>query len=157
MWLILSQPVLYGILSSWSMSLYFKICYPKLGPNSWCILCVCVLVAQSCQILCYPMESNPPGSSVREILRARTLEWVAMPFILTISKIEWESYSSFGSPGRPFPHVELGVNTSCLCRFPSLFQTLAANLAVPQNCVFPSTFSFFFFTKSNFILFLNFT
>ena len=103
--------------------------------------CVCVFVAQSCLILCYPMESNPPGSSVHGILWARTLEWVAMPFILTIGKIEWESYSSFGSPSRPFPHVELGVNTSCLCRFPSLFQTLAANSAVPQNCVFPSTFS----------------
>ena len=26
-----------------------------------------------------PVDSNPPGSSVRGILQARTLEWVAMP------------------------------------------------------------------------------
>ena len=26
-----------------------------------------------------PMDCNPPGSSVQEILQARTLEWVSMP------------------------------------------------------------------------------
>ena len=39
-----------------------------------------VLVAQSCQTLCYPMDCSPPGSSVRGILQARILEWVAIPF-----------------------------------------------------------------------------
>ena len=34
---------------------------------------------QSCLILCDPMYYSPPGSSVRGILRARILEWVAMP------------------------------------------------------------------------------
>ena len=29
--------------------------------------------------LCDPMDSSPPGSSVRGILQARKLEWVAMP------------------------------------------------------------------------------
>ena len=29
--------------------------------------------------LCDPMDCSPPGSSVREILQARILEWVAMP------------------------------------------------------------------------------
>ena len=28
---------------------------------------------------CDPMDCRPPGSSVQEILQARTLEWVAMP------------------------------------------------------------------------------
>ena len=37
------------------------------------------LVAQSCPILCDPMDCSPPGSSVHGILQARTLEWVAMP------------------------------------------------------------------------------
>ena len=30
--------------------------------------------------LCEPMDYSPPGSSVRGILQARILEWVAMPF-----------------------------------------------------------------------------
>ena len=43
-------------------------------------VCVCVLVAQSCQILCNPMDCRPPGSSVHKILQARILEWVAILF-----------------------------------------------------------------------------
>ena len=39
-----------------------------------------VLVAQSCLILCYPMDCSPPGFSVHGILQARVLEWVAIPF-----------------------------------------------------------------------------
>ena len=34
---------------------------------------------QSCQALCNPMNCSPPGSSVHGIVRARILEWVAMP------------------------------------------------------------------------------
>ena len=41
-----------------------------------CALC---LVAQLCPTLCDPMDYSPPGSSVRGILQARILEWVAMP------------------------------------------------------------------------------
>ena len=37
------------------------------------------LVSQSCPTLCDPMDCSPPGSSVRGILQARTLEWVAVP------------------------------------------------------------------------------
>ena len=36
-------------------------------------------VAQSCLTLCYPVDCSPPGSSVRGILQARTLEWVDLP------------------------------------------------------------------------------
>ena len=39
-----------------------------------------VLVAQSCPTLWDPMDYSPPGSSVRGILQARILEWVAIPF-----------------------------------------------------------------------------
>ena len=35
---------------------------------------------QSCLTLCDPIDSSPPGSSVPGILRARTLEWVAISF-----------------------------------------------------------------------------
>ena len=34
---------------------------------------------QLCLTLCDPMDCNPPGSSVHEILQARIGEWVAMP------------------------------------------------------------------------------
>ena len=35
---------------------------------------------QSRLTLCDPMDCSPPGSSVRGILQARLLEWVAMSF-----------------------------------------------------------------------------
>ena len=38
-----------------------------------------MLVVQSCLTLCDPMDCSPPGFSVRGILQARTLEWVALP------------------------------------------------------------------------------
>ena len=38
------------------------------------------LVTQSRLILCDPMDCNPAGSSVHEILQARILEWVAISF-----------------------------------------------------------------------------
>ena len=34
---------------------------------------------QSCTTLCNPMDYSPLGSSVRGILQASVLEWVAMP------------------------------------------------------------------------------
>ena len=37
------------------------------------------LVAQLCLTLCDPIDCSPSGSSVHEILKARILEWVAMP------------------------------------------------------------------------------
>ena len=39
-----------------------------------------LLVAQSYLTLCNPMDYSPPGSSIQEILQARILEWVAIPF-----------------------------------------------------------------------------
>ena len=39
-----------------------------------------VLVAQSCLILCDPMDCSVPGSSVHGMLQVRILEWVAIPF-----------------------------------------------------------------------------
>ena len=37
-------------------------------------------VAQSCPTLCDPMDCSLPGSSIRGILQARVLEWVAVSF-----------------------------------------------------------------------------
>ena len=52
-----------------------------------CIYCNMISIAaavakslQSCQTLCDPIDGSPPGSSVRGILQARTLEWVAISF-----------------------------------------------------------------------------
>ena len=49
-----------------------------------CCICYCQPVRcakslQSCPTLFDPVDSNPPGSSVHEILQARILEWAAMP------------------------------------------------------------------------------
>ena len=45
-----------------------------------CSVCVCVCVCtRSCPTLCSPLDRSPPGPSVRGILQARILEWVAMP------------------------------------------------------------------------------
>ena len=50
------------------------------SPHSW--QCVCILSGSvvSDLTLCDPMDCSPPGSSVYEILQARTLEWVAVSF-----------------------------------------------------------------------------
>ena len=37
-------------------------------------------VTQSCPTLCDPMDCSLPGSSVRGILQARVLKWVAISF-----------------------------------------------------------------------------
>ena len=39
---------------------------------------MCVLVTQSCQTLCDPMDRSPQGSSAHGILQARVLGWVAV-------------------------------------------------------------------------------
>ena len=36
-------------------------------------------IAQSCSILCHPVDCSPPGSSVHGISQARILEWAAIP------------------------------------------------------------------------------
>ena len=43
-------------------------------------------VARSCLILCYPLNSRVPGSSVHGILQARIVEWLAVPFSRGSSK-----------------------------------------------------------------------
>ena len=48
--------------------------------NFYSIKCVCAKLLQSCLTFCDPMNCSPPGSSVRGILQARILGWVAMPF-----------------------------------------------------------------------------
>ena len=85
---------------------------------------VCVLVAQSCPTLCNHIDCNPSGSSVHEILQARILEWVNIPFSRGSSwpkdqvepgSIELQvDYLPSGPPGKPFAnssHWQYGNET----------------------------------------------
>ena len=45
---------------------------------NYSVMC-CARSLQSCPALCDPVDYSSPGSSVHEIIQARTLEWVAMP------------------------------------------------------------------------------
>ena len=42
-------------------------------------VCVHAKLLQLCLTLCDPMDCSPPGSSVHGILKARIMEWAAMP------------------------------------------------------------------------------
>ena len=46
-----------------------------------------MIVTNLCLILCDPMNCSPPGSSAHEILYARILEWVAIPFFRRSSQL----------------------------------------------------------------------
>ena len=46
----------------------------------WWGVCMHAKSLQSCLTLCYTMDHSWPGSSVRGILQARILEWVALSF-----------------------------------------------------------------------------
>ena len=41
---------------------------------------MCVKLLQPCLTLCDPVDYSPWNSSLHEILQARILEWVTMPF-----------------------------------------------------------------------------
>ena len=58
-----------------------------------------VLVTQSFLTLCDPMDCNPPGSSVHEILQARLLQWVAISFSTKDSKADSKNEHSVPTVG----------------------------------------------------------
>ena len=50
-----------------------------------------------------PVDCSPPGSSAREILQARLLEWVAIPFSRGSSQLRdqtWVDFLSTEPPGK---------------------------------------------------------
>ena len=74
-----------------------------------------VILVQSCPNLCDPRDCSPPGPSVRGILQARILEWVAIPF----------------SRGSSWPRVRTWV--SCITgRFFTVCATREAHHGTPQ-------------------------
>ena len=97
-----------GWLLPWALILLlnssFWLVSPTALPCSWVCVCVCVCVckvAQSCPILCNPMDCDPPGSSVLGILQARILEWVAISFSRGSSQLRYGTHVSYVScPGR---------------------------------------------------------
>ena len=70
----------YGIILK--CQLYHHSCKLLFTLGFMIILCmyVCAMSLQSCLTLCNPMDCSLPGISVHEILQARILDWVAMPF-----------------------------------------------------------------------------
>ena len=57
-----------------------KFLFPKINCQYFTYICIFSKSLQSCPTLCDPIDCSPPGSPVREILQARTLEWVAISF-----------------------------------------------------------------------------
>ena len=85
----------------WLASLFFQQYKIQLSVNAFCLQCFLVIHSvdpqahfpglglaaaaaaksfQSCPTLCDPIDSSPWGSPVPGILKARTLEWVAISF-----------------------------------------------------------------------------
>ena len=67
--------------ASWEICMQVKKKQLELDMDQWTSSKLkSVLVSQSCQTLCDPMDCSPPGSSIHRILQARILEWVATSF-----------------------------------------------------------------------------
>ena len=79
--------------------------------------------AQSCRTLCDPVDCSPPGSSVRGISQARTLEWVAISSSRGSSQPrDWTCIFCTGrwvlycSAYQGFPSLRLVSNKSWTCK-----------------------------------------
>ena len=83
---------------------------------------------QLCLTLCDPMDCSPPGSTVHEILQARILKWVAIPF------------SRGSSPPRDQTRISF---VCCVGRYPRTTSTPweAQHVHIPQNLGVPKTSS----------------
>ena len=66
-------------------------------PSRLLSVCSCVHAKsfQSYLTLCNPMDCSPPGSSVHEILQARILEWVVVPFSRESSQPRDQTHISY--------------------------------------------------------------
>ena len=73
----MNEPTPGGASGAWR-SLY-SLKEHRLVPSGEPLISGAGLVAKSCPTLATPRTVAPPGSSVREILQAKILEWVAYP------------------------------------------------------------------------------
>ena len=105
----------------------------------------CVKLLQSCPTLWDPMDcSSSPGSSVRGILQARTLEWAAVPPL-----------GDLPDPGmRPnCPEVKIVEARWWLCMIHySIFSTFVYAYNFPNEEPFKSIPKFWIYTKSRVFL-----
>ena len=99
-------------------------------------VCVCVLVIWLCPALCDPMDCSPPGSSVRGILQASVLEWIAIPFSMGSSwprDWTWGSHivGHQGSPNWLYPNTKQKIYKENLLHLGTIHQWLPS----AWNCV----------------------
>ena len=73
-----------------------------------------VLVTQLCLTLCYPMDCNPPGSSVHGIFQARILEWVAISFKNVQTTTQLHLSHTLAKSCSIFPRIRVFSNESVL-------------------------------------------
>ena len=96
-------------------------------------------VAQSCPTLCGSMNCSPPGSSMHEIIQARTLEWVAISLLLISRAVMSDSLQPHGLQQASFPCPSLspGVcsNSSPLSRWchPTISSSFVLFSSCPQS------------------------
>ena len=74
-----------------------------------------MLVTQSCQTHCNPMDCSLPGSPVHGILQARMLAWVAIPF------------SIGSSPPRNRTQISLNAGRFLLQEIPQMLEVYKLN------------------------------
>ena len=103
------------------------------------ILCVCVCSQslQSCPTQYDTMDSSPPGYSVLEILQARILEWVTIPFSGGSSRLR-DSAPVSCIAGRFLPSEPPGKVELLCTQFSSVSQ-LCLILCRPMDCSMPAS------------------
>ena len=74
------DPCAYSMGSAREAAMLLEVMRVLLGLRPCCMSWLKVLVTQPCPTLWDPMNRSLPGSSVRGILQARILEWVAISF-----------------------------------------------------------------------------
>ena len=88
--------------------------------------CVCAQSLQPCSTLCNPMDHSPPDSSVHGILRARRLEWAAMPSSRGSSwPRDWTFISCISCPDNPRWDAGRCQSVSFKLRQSSVFPSLS--------------------------------
>ena len=99
-------------------------------------MCTTCLAAQSCPILCDPMDCSSPGSSVHGDSPARVLQWVAIPFSRGSSQPrDWTQVSCIAADSLPSEppgkHKNTGVDSLSLLQ--GTFPTQESNQGL-QDC-----------------------
>ena len=103
-------------------------------------VCMHVKSLHSCLTLCNPMDCSPPGPSVRGILQARMLEWIAMPSSrgyhqprhwTQLSHIEGEFFTIWATSEAH--HSPYPLESQCMNSQNSVFPYLLVGPANPQR------------------------